>query len=228
MIRFSWEDLEWFGGKLSTKKGEAMGEVPPVDAQILNHQKRIVARDYRNRRIGDFLKELELTESRGTGFPIIYRAMDKNGSPSPIFETDEQSTYFLTTLPVSTEKSVGASVGANKLNINKLNEIIAFFEQPSVGASVGASAGAQAIVHAEIHNKVEDILRLAKDWIKRADLFNAIGLTNHSKNRQSYLDPLLRMGWIQLEYPNNTTHPNQRYKITDAGKRYLEFVQARN
>ncbi len=53
------------------------GPVPPVDAQILHQQRRIVARDYRNRRIGDFLKELELTEGRGTGFPTIYRAMEK-------------------------------------------------------------------------------------------------------------------------------------------------------
>jgi ATP-dependent DNA helicase RecG len=43
------------------------GPVPPVGRQILHHQK-IVARDYRNRRIGDFLKELDLTEGRGTGF----------------------------------------------------------------------------------------------------------------------------------------------------------------
>ena len=30
------------------------GPVPPVNAQILQQQKRIVAREYRNRRIGDF------------------------------------------------------------------------------------------------------------------------------------------------------------------------------
>ena len=32
------------------------GPVPPVDAQILAENRRIVARDYRNRRVGDFLK----------------------------------------------------------------------------------------------------------------------------------------------------------------------------
>lgn len=74
------------------------GPVPPVDAQILKQNKRIVARDYRNRRIGDFLKELRLTEGRGTGFPVIYRTLELNGSPKPIFETDNQSTYFLTTI----------------------------------------------------------------------------------------------------------------------------------
>ena len=74
------------------------GPVPPVDAQILKHNQRIIARDYRNRRIGDFLKELRLTEGRGTGFPVIYRTLELNDSPKPIFETDEQSAYFLTTI----------------------------------------------------------------------------------------------------------------------------------
>jgi ATP-dependent DNA helicase RecG len=89
------------------------GPIPPVDVQILNHQRRIVARDYRNRRIGDFLKELDLTEGRGTGFPTIYRTMNKNGSPDPIFETDDQSPYFLTVLPVREEKNDQASDQVN-------------------------------------------------------------------------------------------------------------------
>lgn len=59
----------------------------------------IVAREYRNRRIGDFLKELQLTEGRGTGFPAIYDALEANGSPKPVFETDDDSTYFLATIP---------------------------------------------------------------------------------------------------------------------------------
>jgi ATP-dependent DNA helicase RecG len=57
-------------------------------------------RRYRNRRIGDFLKELDMTEGRGTGIPIIRREMEKNGSPEPRFETDENHSYFITTLPI--------------------------------------------------------------------------------------------------------------------------------
>jgi ATP-dependent DNA helicase RecG len=79
--------------------------VPPVNAQILAENKRIVARSYRNRRVGDFLKELHLTEGRGTGIPTIRRAMNRNNSSEPIFETDDQSTYFLTVLPVNPEIS---------------------------------------------------------------------------------------------------------------------------
>jgi len=36
---------------------------------------RAVARRYRNRRIGEFLKELDLTEGRGTGIPQIIKSM---------------------------------------------------------------------------------------------------------------------------------------------------------
>lgn len=60
----------------------------------------IIARKYRNRRIGDFFKELKLTEGRSTGIPKIKRAMSSNGSPPPKFKTDEERTYFLITLPV--------------------------------------------------------------------------------------------------------------------------------
>src|SRR5690625_7733563 len=63
-------------------------------------KRRIVSREYRNRRIGDFLKELQLTEGRATGFPKIYDAMKRNGSPEPGFETDDVRTYFLAVLHV--------------------------------------------------------------------------------------------------------------------------------
>ena len=59
---------------------------------------RAVSRRYRNRRIGEFLKELHLTEGRNTGFQKIIRALKSNGSPMPVFETDEERTYFVTTI----------------------------------------------------------------------------------------------------------------------------------
>jgi len=54
----------------------------------------------RNRRIGEFLKELRLAESRGTGIPKIRRIMKANGSPEPTFEFDDDRTYYRTTLPI--------------------------------------------------------------------------------------------------------------------------------
>lgn len=49
----------------------------------------VVIRRYLNRQIGNILKELKLTEGKCTGIPTILKAMKNNGSPKPLFETDE-------------------------------------------------------------------------------------------------------------------------------------------
>lgn len=61
---------------------------------------RAVSRRYRTRRIGEFLKELDLTEGRATGIPKILEVMATNDSPSPMFETDDERTSFVIRLPV--------------------------------------------------------------------------------------------------------------------------------
>jgi predicted HTH transcriptional regulator len=61
---------------------------------------RAVSRRYRNRRIGEFLKELDLTEGRATGIPKILKVMAANGSPTPVFESDDERTSFVIRLPV--------------------------------------------------------------------------------------------------------------------------------
>ena len=70
-----------------------------------------MSRRYRNRRVGEFLKELDLTEGRSTGIRKILKVMAANGSPAPEFETDDDRTYFLIRLPVH-EKAVVTQVEA--------------------------------------------------------------------------------------------------------------------
>lgn len=89
------------------------GPDPSIRIEALASDK-IMARRYRNRRIGEFLKELELTEGRCTGIPIIRAAMANNGSPPPSFSTDEGRTYFATELPVHPELRGGANRGRHR------------------------------------------------------------------------------------------------------------------
>ena len=56
--------------------------------------------------MGDFLKELNLTEGRGKGLPKIKRFMANNDSPESVFETDNDSVYFVTTLRIHSEFKV--------------------------------------------------------------------------------------------------------------------------
>ena len=60
---------------------------------------RAVSRRYRNRRIGEFLKELDMTEGRSTGIPIILKEMRANGAAAPLFETDDDRLAFVIRLP---------------------------------------------------------------------------------------------------------------------------------
>lgn len=94
-----------------------------------------------------------------------------------------------------------------------------------VHVSDGASDQVRAVLERELHDKVEGLLTYAANWVKREDLFASVGLSNHSTNRKKYLDPLIDIGWIEMEYPDRPTHPSQRYRITVSGKKVRSLMQ---
>ena len=99
---------------------------------------RVSNRRYRNRRIGEFLKELHLTEGRNTGFKKILDAIKRNGSPLPEFETDKEHSYFISRIfvhpafisDVEDEKRIGKTevindgVNPEKGKNEVINEVI--------------------------------------------------------------------------------------------------------
>jgi ATP-dependent DNA helicase RecG len=70
-----------------------------IDMEELREGKAI-ARRYRNRRIGEFLKEIDLSEKKSTGITKILRALRMNGSPIPEFKTDDERNYLITTIKI--------------------------------------------------------------------------------------------------------------------------------
>ena len=79
------------------------GPVAGIEPRHLVANARVRAVPARNRRIGEFLKELGLAEGRLSGLPKVFRAMESNGSPAPHYEFDEQRTFFQATLPAHPE-----------------------------------------------------------------------------------------------------------------------------
>lgn len=109
---------------------QASGVVPPVQS--------------RNRRIGEFLKELDLAEGRGTGIPKIRRKMKENGSPEPKFEFDKEKTYFRVILPAHPQYVVIHSIrnsahlwatGDKKSALANLEQALS--KVPTSGALIG-------------------------------------------------------------------------------------------
>ena len=89
---------------------------------------KVSNRRYRNRRIGDVLKELHLTEGRNTGFGKILRALEENGSPKPEFETDDAHSYFISRLFIHdaflNEKNERSLSEVNGKNERSLSEVL--------------------------------------------------------------------------------------------------------
>lgn len=171
------------------------GPLPPVDNEMLQKE-RIIARDYRNRRIGDFLKELQLTEGRSTGFPTIYKAMEQNGSPEPDFETDSNRSYFLAKLPIHSHLSEGGQVG---------------------GQAKGQAT------KKSLSDTEKAILRiLEKGPSSRGEVLDALGMEKRTGYFRRIIDGLMSEELIAYTIPDTPRHPDQKYEITDAGKRRIE------
>ncbi len=175
------------------------GPVPPVTAEVLARNRRIVARDYRNRRVGDFLKELHLTEGRGTGIPTIKRVMELNGSPAPLFETDEDSSYFLTVLPAH---DIAPLNGSDEVSVE--------------GSDEENDEGSDEVMIAI------KVLKYCAKPRSRADILRHLDFAVHTTNYNRYIRPLVEDGLLAMTIPETPTHRNQRYIRTDSGRHFLE------
>lgn len=70
-----------------------------ISIDAIQKAERLKSRRYRNRRLGDYLKELQLSEGRGTGIPTIQDELRRNGSKPAVIETNEERSYFLIEIP---------------------------------------------------------------------------------------------------------------------------------
>jgi len=188
------------------------GPMPPINQEMLKKQ-RVVAREYRNRKIGGFLKELKLTEGRGTGLPIIYSKLEENGSPPPVFETDENNSYFLCVLSVHPLNDLAKDKRAKDgdkdivLNINSLGDIDTYLRLSE--SQRWNQVKTQLISHVD-----ETLLSVLSFCIKpktRDEIFIHINLFNNSKNYNKYLKPIIEFGWLNLTLPEKPTSKNQKY-----------------
>ena len=126
---------------------------------------RAVSRRYRNRRVGEFLKELHLTEGRNTGIHKMLRSLSENGSPQPLLETDEERLYFLTTIYARNPGNEGAPAEpkTSKKASERREQVLAYLsEHPSstlLGASVELGVGMSTLNRDVAELKAEEKLR---------------------------------------------------------------------
>ncbi|MFA6126345.1 MAG: RNA-binding domain-containing protein [Bacteroidales bacterium] len=132
---------------------------------------RAIPKRYRNRRLGDFLKELKLTEGHATGLPAIKKAMLQNSSPEPLFDFDEERMWFQVTLPIHTSfvQKLPFALNLNKVKWDLegvdslLNQLLDYSDINEVRGIAGGIVGDIAGDIAEV---VESSNNLAVNLIK--------------------------------------------------------------
>ena len=154
---------------------------------------RAVPRRYRNRRIGDFLKELDITEGRSTGIPKILRVMSRNGSPPPEFEFDEDHSYFLVRLPVHPQG-----------------------RQTSPGTTEATPQ-----VAPQVTPQVSKLAAALYGEMSAAEVMKAVGIKDRVHFREAYIQPALRSEFVEMTIPDKPTSRLQKYRLTSKGRALL-------
>lgn len=69
------------------------GPLPPIDENALAELK-VIARNYRNLKLGQWLIKMKLVEKYALGIQNIVNSLEENGSPRPILSTDAERSIF--------------------------------------------------------------------------------------------------------------------------------------
>ena len=162
---------------------------------------KLVSRRYRNRRIGEFLKELEFTEGRGTGVPKIRRSLKNNGSPNPVFHTDGVRQSFWTEIKIHPEF---------------------LKEHGPFEAQAEAYVEAQVEAHVRVSETELKILKLClKEPVGNKGIIQGLGYKTLSGNVKKALQRLREIEAIAYTIPDKPRSQHQQYVITAKGKSIL-------
>jgi ATP-dependent DNA helicase RecG len=199
------------------------GPLPPLKIEDLNKGCSRV-RTYRNRRIGDFLKELHLTEGRCTGVPKIHKAMEANGSSPAIFETDSEGYYFLTVLPIHPEATRKTTAANQNLIKEQTHQYTGVFgdethQYTGVFPIETLPKDLQILINnLNIRSSKKD-LRLIIQKLCAWQPLTAQQLVKILKRKdkkhfvRSHLTPMVKEGALKYLFPEDENSPNQAYTL---------------
>lgn len=186
-----------------------------------------VASRYRNRRLGDFLKELDLTEGRSTGLSLIHKELEKNGSLPPVIEADDNRTFFRITLSIhpafeGSAVEIPIEEDTTSTLIEALRKI---FQEYNAGNHADDLAGDLATVTIPTSDELvvlTKILFFCKiEPRKQDEIYSEINMKPHTDTRRKYSDPLVTIGLLERTIPDKPTSPNQKYRLTHKAKELL-------
>ena len=166
--------------------------IPGPDHSITDEdlsRRHLVSKTYRNRRIGEFLKELNLAEGRNTGVPLMLEAMRRNNSNPPEFLTDSDRTYLKVVLPVN-RHFVQEAADTGKENMES---------EP----------------HSKDEEMVTEIIRLLKKNSEMSirEISDSMGYNSPPSSLRKVVRILRAAGVVEYTDPDSLRSPTQRLRL---------------
>ena len=148
----------------------------------------VIARIYRNRRIGEYLESLGLANGNAVGLARMIKAMKDNNSPEPVFETDDSRAYFIV----------------------KLYENACYFDDEYQDLYIDKKQQKDVFISA-----IEDqILELLADGpLSKKEISEYLGHENVPGNIKRSLCKLLEKKLITYTIPENIRSKGQKYRL---------------
>lgn len=213
-----------------------------ISAEAIKAAKKLKARRYRNRRLGDFLKELGLTEGRATGIPTIQKHLKLNGNKPAEIDTDDDRTYFLMTIH-SREgfENLPSDTGGEKpKETSRELEQVFGCDSVQVQSAVAQSAVVDKSrlrhileqLYVQVWSKSKskpNILKLSATVIDMLCLLENKDLSANAINKilgygatydlkRKIIIPLSQLGYIIMSNPDKPTSARQTYMLTEKGR----------
>ena len=171
--------------------------VPGPDLSITDEDlanRVLVSSRYRNRRIGDFLKELHMVEGRNTGVPLIISAMRQNGSELPEFKTDERRSYFRVVLPI------------HPVFLREVAQ-----DEYSVQPESARNTRSARRTKDEVRQLV--IVALRQSDLSMREIASQLGYAKVTDTIRTIVKELIESGEAEYLFPDKMNNPNQKIKL---------------
>lgn len=218
-----------------------------ISTEDIKEARKLKARRYRNRRLGDFLKELDLTEGRSTGIPTIQKALRENGSSPAVIKTDDDRTYFLMTIPcrqdmidvihLETEhvshqdfearllqifgkESAKVQNTVYQCSISNKNQLLQILEQLSVKVWDRSKKAIDKSLLCQYAIETIEYVNINPSTIK--EILELLNHPDSTEFRRKILNPLISLGYVVMTDPDKPTSSKQRYTLTSIGKSLFE------
>lgn len=173
-----------------------------ISDQVLKDALLVRSRKYKNRRLGEFLKELGLTEGRASGFPTIQAELAKNGSPKASIETDADRSFFLIDIPCRTADSPAFPHPSSR-SLALLHHF--FLRAIDLGKYSGRIPAENTLRHMLL------VLLLAENPLSISTIRDALGDVKRTSIQRSIISPLLELGLLEMTIPSSPNSSKQQY-----------------